>query len=133
MADGGQHDGVVARALAHRQAQGSGNAKRRHTTGPNGRDDVADQIHDDGRHGHMAAGDQQMTAPKIHAARTAIRPTFFFITNPTAMTAIRTTSEINAILLLTRMPPFSWFHPTWPCGVETLGQIATIEHSASAT
>ena len=59
MADGGQHDGVVARALAHRQAQGSGNAKRRHTTGPNGRDDVADQIHDDGRHGHMAAGDQQ--------------------------------------------------------------------------
>ena len=81
----------------------------------------------------MSESPVPMTAPKIHAARTAIRPTFFFITNPTAMTAIRTTSEINAILLLTRMPPFSWFHPTWPCGVETLGQIATIEHSASAT
>ena len=59
LTDRRQHNGVIASALAQRQAQCCGDAQRRHTAGADGCDDVADQVYDDRGDGHMAAGQAQ--------------------------------------------------------------------------
>ena len=71
-----------------------------------------------------------MATPRTAAASMAIRPTFFFRTNPIAITAIKTISAINANVLFTKnSPPLSLGSALAKAEPVTFGMINSFERS----